>query len=443
MDTLQIAFKTHRGSQEGKENDSFLYRHNLFIVAEGVGGEHCGELAKERAFRIIYESFFRHLSEIQSPGDALIYALEKANEDMFNERKKLGEQTAASVSVVYVKDTIMYFSHLGDARIYSLHGGELNQLTRDHTPEEEEPFAEARFRNPRTIRALTEGLGIHEKPTIAVKKYPLNKKDLIIMTTGGLTTRVSNREILRLSSKTKNPEKLCSRLIDIARRKGGNGNMTVGIVGFRKLTRELHNIIILYSLFFLLILSAMGGYVLKYHEKGRQGDQPIDQPKDIRPVKESSRLHRDKDIIDEEREMSPHNQARDNKPLQESPGQQAKGELYDNFYTFISNWKTAWENTAGENSDIEYYLSFYSENFLSRGLDKYGWGHDKAEKGRHRRWIRIEISGIKISQPTSDNQVEVRFLQNYRVSNLSDTSHKVLTLIKEGKEWKITAEESY
>jgi protein phosphatase len=425
MDTLQIAFKTHRGSQEGKDNDSFLYRHNLFIVAEGVGGEHGGELAKERAFRIIYESFFRHLSEVQSPSDALIYALEKANEDILNERKKLGEQTAASVSVVYVKDKIMYFSHLGDSRIYSLHGGELNQLTRDHTPEEEEPFAEARFRNPRTIRALTEGLGIHEKPTIDVKKYPLHKKDLIIMTTGGLTTRVSNREILKLSSNTKNPERLCNRLIDLARRKGGNGNMTVGTMKFGKRSKELHHIIILYSLFFLLILSAMGGYVLKYREKGRQGDQPIDQPKDIRPVKESSRLHRD------------------NKPLQESPGQQAKGELYDNFYTFISNWKAAWENTAGENSDIEYYLSFYSENFLSRGLDKYGWGHDKAEKGRHRRWIRIEISGIKISQLTSDNQVEVRFLQNYRVSNLSDTSHKVLTLIKEGKEWKITAEESY
>jgi protein phosphatase len=443
MDTLQIAFKTHRGSREGKDYDSFLCRHNLFIVAEGVGGEHCGDSAKERAFQIIHESFFRHLSKVQSPGDALIYALEKANEDILSEREKLGENTAASVSVVYVKDRIMYFSHLGDSRIYSLHGGELNQLTRDHTLEEEGPFAEARFRNPRTIRALTEGLGIHERPTVNVKKYPLHKKDIIIMTTGGLTTRVSNREILRLSSNTKNPERLCNRLIDLARRKGGNGSMTVGTMRFGKLSKELHHLIILYTLFFLLILSAMGGYALKYREQGPLGDQPIDQPKDIQPVKESSRLRGDKDIIDEEREAFPYIQARENKPLQESPGQQARGERYDHIYSFISRWKAAWENTAGENSDIEHYISFYSENFLSRGLDKYGWGHDKAEKGRIRHWIRIDISDIKISQPTAENQVEVRFLQNYRVSNVSDTSHKVLTLIKEGKEWKITNEESY
>jgi protein phosphatase len=425
MDTLQIAFKTHKGSREGKDYDSFLCRHNLFIVAEGVGGEHCGDLAKERAFQIIYESFFRHLSKVQSPGDALIYALEKANEDILSEREKLGENTAASVSVVYVKDRIMHFSHLGDSRIYSLHGGELNQLTRDHTLEEEEPFAEARFRNPRTIRALTEGLGIHERPTVNVKKYPLHKKELIIMTTGGLTTRVSNREILKLSSNTKNPERLCNRLIDLARRKGSNGNMTVGTMRLGKLSKELNHVIILYSLFFLLILSAMGGYALKYREQGPQGDQPIGQPKDIQPVKESSRLHGD------------------NTPLQVSPGQQAKGERYDNIYSFISSWKAAWENTAGENSDIEHYISFYSENFLSRGFDKYGWGHDKAEEGRRSHWIRINISDITISQPTADNQVEVKFLQNYRVSNLSDTSHKVLTLIKEGKEWKITDEESY
>lgn len=435
MDTLQIAFKTHRGSQEGKDYDSFLYKQNLFIVAEGVGGGHCGDFIKEWVFRTIYESFFRHLSKVQSPADALIYALEKANEGILNEREKLGEKTAASVSVVYVKDRIMYFSHLGDSRIYSLHGGELNQLTRDHTLDEEEPFAEARFRNPRAVRALTEGLGIHEKPTINVKKYPLNKKDLIIMTTGGLTIRVSNREIFKLSSKIKNPERLCNRLIDLARRKGGDGNMTVGTMRFGKLSKELHHVIILYSLFFLLILSAMGGYALKYSEQRPQGDQPIDQPKDFQPVKESSRPQRGRGILDEEREMSPHNQAGDTMPFRESPG--------NNIYSFISRWKAAWENTAGENSDIEHYLSFYSENFLSMGLDKYGWGHDKAEKGRSNRWIRIDISDIKISQPRADNQVEVRFLQNYRVSNVSDTSHKVLTLIKEGKEWKITAEESY
>ena len=132
MDGLRIAFKTYMGSQEGKEGAPFLYGDNLFIVAEGVGGEHLREIIEERVCQIIYESFFRHLSEVHSPYDALIYALEKANKGILDERKKFGMKMAASASVVYIKDKIMYFTHLGDSRIYCLHGDELNQLTRGY-----------------------------------------------------------------------------------------------------------------------------------------------------------------------------------------------------------------------------------------------------------------------------------------------------------------------
>ena len=38
MENLEIAFKMHKGTENGKEGDSFLYRDNLFMVAEGVGG---------------------------------------------------------------------------------------------------------------------------------------------------------------------------------------------------------------------------------------------------------------------------------------------------------------------------------------------------------------------------------------------------------------------
>ena len=171
MDSLQIAFKTKIGGQEGKDRDSFLYGDNLFIVAEGVGSESLSEQARNQACQIIYQSFFRHLSKVHSPGEALIYALEEANDDIINEKKKLGQKMAVSVSVVYIQDRIMYFTHLGDSRIYSLYKGELNQLTRDHTIHEEDPFAEAKFRDPHLMHALTKALGVHEKPSIKVKKY--------------------------------------------------------------------------------------------------------------------------------------------------------------------------------------------------------------------------------------------------------------------------------
>jgi len=157
------------------------------------------------------------------PGYAIIHALRKANEGVHKERAKLGRKMAVSVSVVYVRDRVMYFTHLGDSRIYCLQDGKLNQLTRDHTLKEEDGFEKDRFSDPRLMKALTEGLGIHQLPSIKVKKFPLRQKDLILMTTEGLTTHVSNREILDLSSKAKDPEKLCNQLIDLASKKGGDG----------------------------------------------------------------------------------------------------------------------------------------------------------------------------------------------------------------------------
>jgi len=96
MEDLEIAFKMHKGAEQGKEGDSFLYRDNLFMVAEGVGGEYVSEIAQERACRIIPESFFKHLSEVQSPGHAIIHALREANEGILSERNKLGRKMAAS-----------------------------------------------------------------------------------------------------------------------------------------------------------------------------------------------------------------------------------------------------------------------------------------------------------------------------------------------------------
>ena len=43
----------------------------------------------------------------------------------------------------------------------------------------------------------------------------------------------------------------------------------------------------------------------------------------------------------------------------------------------LSNWKTAWQMSAGLEGDIEKYLSFYSENFITGIFNKNGWRENK------------------------------------------------------------------
>lgn len=438
MKRFEYTFQTHLGGQDRGAGQPYFHANNLFMVVEGVGGEYLGELAREHAYRIIPEIFFSKLSEYNSPGNAMIDALEEANKAIITERKKLGEKMAASVSLIFIRDKIMYFTHLGDSRVYSFQGGELNQLTKDHTLKEEDPFAENRVTDPRALHALTKGLGIHEDPSIEVKKYPLHEKGLILMTTDGLTEKVTNREMLWLLKKIKGPKKLAKRLIDLARRKGGESNITVGILKFGGLTRGLRNILLAYSAVFLVVLAVIGAYLLNGSEE---------------PAVKRNRVTQSEPAIMKKKIVQPQNGTRDEGPASgekagkrapesgETP-RQSEAELFKSVYSFIAQWKTAWENTAGKNGDIETYISLYSKNFKGNRLDKEGWKQDKARKGKEKQWIRIGISNIKISEPTDDNRVEVRFRQDYRSSNFSVRSDKLLFLSSEGSKWRIIHEAS-
>lgn len=105
--------------------------------------------------------------------------------------------------------------------------------------------------------------------------------------------------------------------------------------------------------------------------------------------------------------------------------------------TFLLNWKTAWEKSAGANGDIPSYMACYSDAFVSGKFDKTAWEKDKATKNSRKRWIKIELGAISVSEPFENGRYKVRFTQDYRSSNYSSVSDKTLILQKEATGWKI------
>ena len=182
----------------------------------------------------------------------------------------------------------------------------------------------------------------------------------------------------------------------------------------------------------------MGGYALKYG--GSRTDK--DEPKDQQPI-QGRAIPQKETKTDEEIISSPDSQVKDVLPIQEREEQKQEADIDDKIYAFIGDWKAAWENTTGKKSDMDSYISFYSDDFNSKGLDKNGWKQDKKAKGKNKLWIRIELSHIRISETKKDSQVEVRFLQDYRSSNFSEKTRKLLVLDKEETGWKIVTERTY
>lgn len=469
MKNLEYAFRSYIGSQDRECGDSFTHDDGLFMVVDGFGIDSLTETVKEETCQIVPRAFYKHLSENKNPADALVFAVEEANKKVIEERHKLGEKIAASIGLIYFLDKIMYFTHLGDSRIYSFQAGELNQLTKDHTVKEEDPLAEKKYNNPRALNALTHGLGIHEKPVVQVKKYPVDKRCLIILTTSGLTERVSNRDIAWLSRKVKKPEKIIRALINLDKRKGGSANLTVGIIKCGGLTKMLRNRLMTYSVFFLILAAALTGFVMR----SGSGDQvvetlpeeqpavqdktvKVDKPAETTPVKEVHKVivqpiikdnPQEKTAFEVENQVSIPQQVIEEKSAkgqshemdQDTFGADYQGEVR----SFISEWVNAWEKTAGAKGDIAGYINFYSDRFSAEGFNKGTWRVDKEAKNKRKSWITLKAGNIKISNPTKDGHIEASFKLTYRSSNFSGSSKKTLDIVKEGGSLKIISERTY
>ena len=345
----------------------------------------------------------------------------------------------------------MYFSHLGDSRIYSFQDNELNQLTRDHTLREEDPFAEKRYDDPRALQALVKGLGIHEDPEIYIKKYPLEKKGMIILTTERLTERITNRDFQWLSKKVNNPKKLGKSIVELYNRKGGDEGFTLGIIRYGVFPGWLRKILSIYLIFFLLVIAVIAGYFIKYSDNDipevtTAMTKPVivkdltdrtqdEQKTDVPPQSEKRSVVRQPIVINKKGATSGEKASK--------PDKTDIYNIYDQVHTFLSEWKTAWELSAGRDGNSANYISFYSNDFRSGRLDKKGWASDKSRKNSRKKWIRVDISNIKISKPDDKNEVRVRFSQDYKSSNYSVISDKVLILKKENDEWVIVSEKSW
>lgn len=445
MAKLTVAFKTDTGSIPGKSEDSFLVEDNLFIIAEGVGGEYLDEIAKEMACRVIRNAFFSHLKEMYSPSDALLFAMKEANREILREGKKIGQKMAASVGVVYVRDTIVYFAHLGDARIYCLQKGEIVQLTRDHTVAKEDSPALSKARDARHKFALTEALGLRVSPPVEVKKFALHEKDLILMTTEGLTGRLSDMQIQKTSLKSTNVKKLCSQLIYEARRIDRDRSMTVGLIRLDRKVPLRKNLILSYSgLIFVCVA------LIAFYSRENGWKSPADGRVAVTQTASEEKTEKQETFLSPERKEAVQPARREPvppppepAPLPEITKESAKPTRENEIQAFVAAWEKAWEKTAGQRGEMETYMAFYSESFSSGGFNKAAWKRDKTIKNRKKRWIRLEMRDVRIEGSSAGPRVEVCFRQIYKSSNFSINSRKKLVICREGSGWKILREKTY
>jgi PPM family protein phosphatase len=223
---------------------------NLFILSDGMGGEAHGEVASAMAVDVINkyckaereDSGATVLDEvpanISSQTRRLKNAVAKANFQIFQSAQKNPEQRGmgATITALWLKDTLLSIAHVGDSRAYLLRNGNLQQLTNDHSLVAEQVrrglITPQQAEESEMQSVLLRALGAHPEVEIDVDEVEITPRDVLLLCSDGLTRMVTEPEIAGALQAETVPSAAAERLIALANENGGVDNVTVIVVRF-------------------------------------------------------------------------------------------------------------------------------------------------------------------------------------------------------------------
>jgi protein phosphatase len=136
-----------------------------------------------------------------------------------------------TVALVDAAEGTIAVGHVGDSRAYRVRGGELEQLTEDHSlvgellrsgklsPEEAESHPQ------RSV--ITRALGTEADVDVDAFTVPVAPGDVYLLCSDGLSSMISDREILSVLAEADDLDEAARALIDAANEGGGEDNITV------------------------------------------------------------------------------------------------------------------------------------------------------------------------------------------------------------------------
>lgn len=239
---------THVGRvrQNNEDNFTICSNNRVAVVADGMGGHACGEVASELAVKTFFDASGEPelLGLPGADGDTirhwLLGKVEQAHQNVLrDQRSSPGKRAMGSTiaAMCYFNDEV-HIAHVGDSRAYMLREKGLYQLTRDHS------YVEELFRKGLINRqqadefpsknVIVRALGMEGACVADHVAHAPRSGNVLLLCSDGLCGHVPGGEIekiLRRATK-KNVAEICQDLVDLALRFGGPDNITVVVAVF-------------------------------------------------------------------------------------------------------------------------------------------------------------------------------------------------------------------
>ncbi len=243
---------TDVGNKRRINEDNFCanYEMGLFVVADGMGGHAAGEVASRLAVEEIEEVLWAsryddgwtwpdsYDPELSLMANKLRFAITNANNKIRKATSEHNECRGMGTTIVaaLVDDKKCCIAHVGDSRAYLYRNFELVALTSDHSWVNEQLkqgfITLEHARNHPFRNVITQALGSGTDIRIDTVEIDVFATDVLLLCSDGLNSMLSDTEIASLMKKgARGPlDDLNNELIEAAKRRGGDDNITVSLI---------------------------------------------------------------------------------------------------------------------------------------------------------------------------------------------------------------------
>lgn len=234
----ELASATDVGRVRSDNQDLDLLAPPLIAVADGMGGHRGGATAARMAMEAL-----RTIGATADPAD-LLAALEQANRDITEaaeadpDLEGMGTTTTAGL----LDGGVLFLVHVGDSRAYLIRGGQITQLTDDHSVVAEMvrrgTLSEADAETHPARHVITRALGADAQVQVDARRVDLAPGDVVLLCTDGLSGPVGDPDILTVVESSGTLEQAARGLVERANAAGGPDNVTVVLARVDAVTRE-------------------------------------------------------------------------------------------------------------------------------------------------------------------------------------------------------------
>jgi protein phosphatase len=228
------------GLRRDHNEDRWLLPHGLpvALVADGVGGSECGEVAAELCLQTIADLLQPPQTIDEPTVKDVIRESNRRVREYAARNSQCGNMTTTLVLASWATPGRLLIANVGDSRAYLFRAGHFEQLSYDQSLVNELRhhlgFTEEQIANFANKNVLTMAIGSNDEVLIRTHETDFLPGDQVLLCSDGLHGPVNDDGILTHLLQNRSPQETLQALIAASHQNGAPDNVTAVLVQYRE-----------------------------------------------------------------------------------------------------------------------------------------------------------------------------------------------------------------